>query len=127
LFDVGHEYTRDEIHMKIGGSKQSYLPSNKGEIVAACLTKKLNPQAPQVVLCGQGKRIAAGGSSLANQNSPVHAFVKRAINRWEYHGRFKAIQSLTSGPRFEQFIAGSGRPIHDVSRVVILEPVDDGQ
>ena len=66
MFNIGHEYTRDEIHAQVGGSKHSYLPTRNGEVVAACLTKELNPRAPQVILCGNGERIAPAGATLAN-------------------------------------------------------------
>lgn len=35
MFRIGTEYTRDEIHAQVGGSKQSYLPTVGGEVAAA--------------------------------------------------------------------------------------------
>lgn len=61
MFEAGREYTRDEIHAYCGGSKQSYLPTKNGAVVAACLTHALNPRAPQVILCGRGARIEPAG------------------------------------------------------------------
>ena len=35
MFKLGNEYTRDEIHAQLGGSTWSYLPTNRGVVVAA--------------------------------------------------------------------------------------------
>ncbi|MFL6232165.1 MAG: hypothetical protein ACJ76N_03450 [Thermoanaerobaculia bacterium] len=121
MFVIDCEYTRDEIHTKIGGSKQAYLPTYQGVVVAACLTKGLNPQAPQVILCGKGKRTVATGALLAGQGGVIPVFIKRAVNRWVCQGKFKAVASFVSGPEFDKFIAASDRPASDISRAVVLE------
>jgi hypothetical protein len=123
MFSTGCEYTRDEIHAQVGGSKQAYLPAKHSFVVAACLTKKLNPEAPQVILCGKGERIAVTGALLAKQDGSISIFIKEAVNRWRYQGRFKAVASFVSGPEFDRRIAVSGRPVRDISRVIILEAV----
>lgn len=123
MFDVGLDYTRDEIHAKVGGSKQSYLPTKNGAVVAACLTQGLNPQAPRVILCGRGTRIEPTGELLAQQPYAIPVFLKRDVNRWEYQGLFKAAASYTSGPKFDSHVAGSGRPSSEVSRVVEMSDV----
>lgn len=124
MFSVGREYTRDEIHMELGGSKQSYLPTKNGAVVAACLTRELNPQAPRVIICGQGARIAPAGEALASQPYAIPVFLKRSVNRWEYQGLFKSAASFTSGAQFSAYVGGSGRQASEVSRVVVLDPVE---
>lgn len=121
MFNVGHEYTRDEIHRKLGGSKQSYLPTVKSRFVAVCLRLDLNPRAPHVVLCGRGPIIAAAGLALSNQRGPVPVFIKRASNRWEYMGMFIVAGSYTDGQQFDALIAGSSRRQADVSRAIQLK------
>jgi hypothetical protein len=123
MFDIGSEYTRDEIHAQVGGSKQSYLPTKNGAVVAACLTHDLNPRAPQVILCGRGARIEPAGDLLASQPFAIPVFLKRGVNRWEYQGLFRPTTSHTSGPKFDGFVAGSGRPVAEVSRVVVLDAI----
>jgi hypothetical protein len=120
MFRVGQEYTRNEIYDRVGGSKQSYLPTKDGVVVAACLTKDLNPLAPNVILCGRGKVIALTGERLARQTEPIPVFVKRDVNRWEFKGHYRPKASFTSGVEFEHLIAGAGRD--DVTRAVVLEP-----
>ena len=123
MFNVGTEYTRAEIHGQVGGGVQPYLPTKGGKVVAACITKKLNPRAPQVILCGKGARIEPTGAVLAAQRDPVPVFIKRGVNRWELEGWFLAVASHTSGQRFESLMANSGRESSDVSLAVELERV----
>ena len=121
MFVVGRQYTRDEIHSEVGGSKVSCLPTQRGRIVAACLSRKFSPAAPHVVLCGQGKRTGAVSKLLTIQSGKLPVFIKQAANRWKFHGNFRVDESLSSGARFESFIFGSGRSIASVSYVVLLE------
>ncbi len=120
MFNVGSDYTRDYIHDRLGGSKQSYLPTTSGRVVAACVKLEMNPQAPKVVLCGTGKVIASAGALLAKQNEPVPVFIKRGINRWEYQGTFNVSEVHTSGPQFEALVAASERNPYDVSLAIEL-------
>lgn len=118
MFRIGNEYTRAEIHAAVGGSMQAYLPTVSGQVVAVCVTPKLNPRAPHVILCGQGPVIAATGAALAKQAESIPVFVKRGINRWEYQGTKRVVAAHTSGSTFMSLIAGSGRPSSDVSIVI---------
>lgn len=76
MFEIGAEYTRDDIHAQCGGSKQAYPPAVAGKVVAVCVKPELNPHAPQVILCGQGPRIAAAGALLAKQAGVLPVFIK---------------------------------------------------
>lgn len=118
MFEIGAEYTRDDIHAQYGGSKQAYLPTVAGKVVAICVTPELYPLAPQVILCGQGPRIAPTGAQLAQQTGPVPVFVKRGVNRWEYRGLMRVLAAYTGGPRFESLVAGSRRNPQEISLVV---------
>jgi predicted aconitase with swiveling domain len=120
MFEVRHEYTRDEIHSHLGGSKQSYLPTVAGAVVAACVKLELNPRAPRVILCGQGSIIAATGAALATQTDPIPVFIKRGVNRWQFQGKFRVIAAHSSGPQFDALVAGSGRQASDVSLAIEL-------
>jgi hypothetical protein len=119
-FEVGTEYTRNEIHGELGGSKQTYLPTVAGHVVAVCVRLDLNPHAPRVVLCGNGPIIAAAGAALAAQPGSVPVFVKRATNRWEYRGLYRIIASLAGGARFDELLEGSGRDPARVSLAIEL-------
>lgn len=122
MFVIGRDYTRTEIHAQLGGSKVSCLPTCDGAIVAACLTTEFSPDAPRVVLCGQGPRTGPVSALLARHCGPVPVFIKQGAGRWEFRGAFKVTGSLVAGARFERFIQGSGRAVDSVSVVVLLEP-----
>ena len=126
MFSVGEEYTRDQIHDRLGGSKWSYLPTKDGVVVAVCLTKDMNPRAPEVVVCGRGKVIARTAAQLARQQGAIPVFLKLDTKRWEYRGDFKVVGSLDSGVQFGEFVSESGRRPSDVSLVVLLRPVKVG-
>ena len=121
MFRVGSQYTRDEIHLEVGGSKVSCLPTQRGRIVAACLSRKFSPAAPHVVLCGQGQRTSAVSKLLTIQAGQLPVFIKLAASRWEFRGNFRVEESFSSGARFKSFISGSGRSITSVSYVVLLK------
>lgn len=80
MFTIGNEYTRDEIHEQLGGSKQAYLPTISGHVVVICVKPNLNPRAPNVILCGNGPIIASAGAALAKQRELLPVFIKRATN-----------------------------------------------
>jgi len=120
MFDIGSEYTRNEIHSHLGGSKQSYLPTLSGRVVAACIKLEMNRQAPKVIICGKGKIIASAGAALAKQQEPIPVFIKQGINRWVYQGEFKVSASYSSGVHFESLVADSNRSMSDVSLAIEL-------
>jgi hypothetical protein len=125
VLGIGHEYTRDQIHQRFGGSKQSYLPTKQGVVVAACLTQAMNPRAPEVILCGRGKLIERAGAQLAGQSAAIPVFLKRGVNRWEYRGTFAVSSALTSGAIFNDEISKTSRRASDISRVVLMRRVGD--
>ena len=115
MFKIGTTYTRDEIHAEVGGSKQAYIPTLNGSVVAVCVKTDLNPRAPRELLCGTGPVIGKTGALLASTSFKVPVFLKKQANRWEYVGLYQPVGAYTSGPRFNAMVAGSGRPPGDVS------------
>lgn len=122
MLTVGTEYTRAEIHAQLGGSQQSYLPHKAGVIVAACLDPALNPQAPLVILCGNGPDIRKAGDLLAQQATPIPVFIKKAPKRWVYQGWFQVAESCTEPADCAPYVDASGRALVKISRVILLEP-----
>lgn len=93
MFEVGVSYTREEIHGRVGGSVEAYLPNVGGRVVAACLRTDTNPDAPAVILPGIGPEIERAADLLAAQREPVPTFLKRGTGAWEYVGEFVATRS----------------------------------
>lgn len=126
MFTIGECYSRNEIHGVLGGSKVSCLPSVDGKLVAACLTLRFSPAAPEVALCGQGPKTGPASRLLALRREELPVFIKKAAGRWEFCGDFCVAEYLVGGPRFAEFIAGSGRSLASVSYVVLLRPIHHG-
>jgi len=122
MFVLGCGYTRREIQARLGGSVVACLPTHSGVIVAACLSKKFSPGAPEVVLCGKGVRTTPLSAAFSRQKAPIPVFLKIAANQWRYQGEFIVARSFSAGARFESLIIGSGRSVASVSYVVVLQP-----
>jgi hypothetical protein len=90
-------YTRDRIHDELGGSKQYYLPHVRGRIVAACLKRRANPDAPEIILPGVGDVIERNSERLRDQGGSIPVFIKRGVNRWEYVGDYE-VESWSDDP-----------------------------
>jgi hypothetical protein len=73
---LGETYTREEIHQKLSGDQQSYLPHVDGRVVCACLRPDSNPEAPRTLLVGEGDEIQHWGRQLTQQNGPIPVFVR---------------------------------------------------
>jgi hypothetical protein len=122
LFQLGNEYTRRQIHIRVGGNMQNALPTVNKVVVAACLHADAahNPDAPDVILCGNGERVAAAGAWLSAQPEPIPVFVFNAPHRWEYCGQFRAESSYTQGAEFGSWVSRGSRPASAISRVIVL-------
>lgn len=125
-FELNGDYTRAEIHARLGGSRVSCLPTVDGEIVAACLLTTFSPCAPAVVLCGRGARTSGVSRRFAQHAGALPVFLKLEASRWQYRGRFVVDRAFDSGRPFERAIEGSGRSIASVSYVVLLKPAEAG-
>lgn len=73
---VGMQITRSAIQTRFGGHPQWALPSTSGRVVAVCVHRKLNPEAPQIVFIARGPRRQGNASLLAEQSEAVPVFVK---------------------------------------------------
>lgn len=120
---IGAAVTRDAISARFGGGRRTCLPTRDGMVVAACLLRSFNPQAPRVILCGVGAQNGPAGERLASQAAAIPVFIKEAPNRWISHGRFHVTASATKGHRFDAALEASSRPITNVSRAIFLAPV----
>ena len=103
MFKLGETYTRAEIHELLGGSIQSFLPTVQGRVVCACLTKKMNPGAPFIILVGSKPRVLQAGLTLAEQSAPIPVFLKEAPNAWMYNGLFSVLRVSNKNDGFERF------------------------
>ncbi|MBU1087156.1 MAG: hypothetical protein KKD05_06510 [Candidatus Omnitrophica bacterium] len=89
MFKENKMYTRDQIHEKLGGNKQIYLPTVNNQVVCACLDHALNPEAPKVILVGSLSKTRKNADILCSQLGAIPVFIKIKSNQWEYMGEWK--------------------------------------
>jgi hypothetical protein len=94
-FKTGVCYSRDEIFVKLGGSKQSYLPMKDGRVLYGAFRKDLNPDAPRIILPGKGSIIENSAYTFARQRNPIPVFIKHGRNKWKYVGEFLVNRLVT--------------------------------
>jgi hypothetical protein len=123
-FVLGRNYTRDEIHSALGGSKQSYLPTVGGRVVCGAFTRHLNPEVPNVVLAGFGPTIERSAEIFAGQSTSVPVFVKNRVNVWEYVGDYR-VRQLSRDSRVVADRARAAGRSGEVSLVLFLDRTDE--
>jgi hypothetical protein len=130
MFELGKDYTREEIHTVCGGNKQAFLPIKNGKVVAACLRPDLNPQAPEVILCNSGSAARAAGRTLSMQQDAIPIFIEQTTERLRYAGLFIVSDSLTTPADWVPYVKNSSFKSNQISRVIKLRPrlaVDDSR
>jgi hypothetical protein len=121
MFEIGKEYSREDIHQVTGGCKQAFLPMKGGKVVAARLRQDLNPYAPDVIVCDSTAAARAAGRTLARQTDPVPVFVRTASDRFRYMGEYVTDVSFTAPLDYEKYIKNSGFTLGQISRVVKMK------
>lgn len=122
MFQAGKHYTRGQIHEVLGGGVMDYLPHQDGQVVCGCFKKATNPNAPDIVLPGQGPNIRRWAEVFREQRDPVPIFIKKAVNEWEYVGDYRVDRWTDEPSEIARHSARSGR--HDVTSVLFLKRHD---
>jgi hypothetical protein len=115
MFRIGATYSRREIHKRLGGGLQDYLPHVKGKVVCGCFRKDTNPGAPNVVLPGRGPKIEQSAATFRAQKNPIPIFIKQATNEWKYVGNF-AVDSWSKDKK----VIASYEPVNRKGRVTCV-------
>ncbi|WP_323122056.1 DUF6697 family protein [Burkholderia alba] len=118
MFEIDKNYTREYIHAVCGGSKQAFLPTKNGKVVAACLRPDLNPQAPDVIICNGAASARAAGKTLARQAGEIPVFIKMEADLFRYVGQFAVGESLTIPLDCAPYIQKCSFTAGQVSRVI---------
>ena len=81
-------YTAKEVAEKTAGG-DSYIRTRNNVVRGLAVTLELNPEAPDIIIVGDGKRIKANAELLASTLYPVKTFIKHDTDKWEYVGKYK--------------------------------------
>lgn len=121
MFEINKTYTREYIHTMCGGSKQAFLPTKNGKVVAACLRSDLNPQAPEVIVCDGSASSRAAGRTLARQAGGIPVFMKVEVDSFRFVGQYAVGESLTAPLDCAPYANNSGFTVNQVSRVIKMK------
>ena len=79
---------------------------------------KLNPDAPRVILVGEGNLRKRWASILCEQGSSIQVYLKQRPNCWKYAGTFVVERWSEATQEIQRHELRSGRD--DVVRVIYL-------
>jgi hypothetical protein len=119
MFNLGHYYTRQQIHDALGGGVQDYLPHDYGRVVCGCFRKDTNPDAPNIILPGNGRDIQKWAEVFREQNYPIPIFIKKQVNAWEYVGDYQVEGWTSDSSEIAKHAKKSKRP--DITSVLFLK------
>lgn len=117
----GQRYTWSEIVDETGadGTPPYYLLHRGGKVVAGCFTLELNPEAPLVVLAGDGPGIRELADLFCAQTGSVPVCLKTGMGEWLCCGNFKLVRSSTDPAEIARHAALARRT--DVYKVLFLQ------
>jgi hypothetical protein len=118
-FVKGRVYTREQIHDALGGSRREALPTRGGKVVCACLTRRMNPRAPEEMVVGAKERAVRRARAFAAAWAAVPVFVRARSGGWEYTGE-RRVRSVIEEPGALLALVAEGAPA-DASRALLLE------
>jgi hypothetical protein len=119
----GQRYTWSEIVDETGadGSPPYYLLHRDGKVVAGCFTLEINPEAPLVILAGDGPQIREWADLFCAQTSSIPVCVKSGLGEWLCCGNFKLVRSSTDPAEIARHSAQARRS--DVYKLFFLQEV----
>jgi hypothetical protein len=119
----GQRYTWSEIVDETGadGSPPYYLLHRDGKVVAGCFTLEINPEAPLVVLAGDGPQIREWADLFCAQTSSIPVCVKSGLGEWLCCGNFRLVRSSTDPAEIARHSAQARRS--DVYKLFFLQEV----
>jgi hypothetical protein len=119
----GRRYTWSEIMDETGadGSTPYYLLHRDGKVVAGCFTLELNPEAPRVVLAGNGPQIREWADIFCAQTGSIPVCLKSGLGEWLCCGNFKLARSSADPAEIARHSAQAGRS--DVYKLLFLQEV----
>lgn len=118
-FEKGRFYTRRQINGALGGSWREALPTKDGKVVCVCLTRRMNPRAPDEITIGAATRLVARARAFADSRRSVPVFVSERASAWEYVGD-RRVRSVIEEPGALLALVAEGAPA-DVSLALVLE------
>ncbi|HEY3278712.1 MAG TPA: hypothetical protein VGJ94_19015 [Syntrophorhabdaceae bacterium] len=118
MFKKNQFYTRIEIAEEVGGGGlQDCLVHSGGRVIAICMRKDMNPDAPDILLVGTGPDKQRYSKFLCEfqLNDSIPIFTK-TDSGWKSHGYFKVKNFSVDANLIKKHESQSGR--NDVKMVI---------
>lgn len=103
------------------GSPPYYLLHCGDDVVAGCFTFELNPEAPAVVLAGNGQEVMRWADKFCKQKGDIPVFVRSGKEEWLYCGRYLLERPSTNPEEIRTHSALAKRT--DVYKLLFLKEV----
>ncbi|HEY3276299.1 MAG TPA: hypothetical protein VGJ94_06730 [Syntrophorhabdaceae bacterium] len=118
MFRKTESYTREDISTAVGGGLRDCLSHSGNRVVAICMRKEMNPEAPLVLLVGEGPQKKKYSEILCRdqKNDPVPIFIKQPNGSWKFHGNYKVKNNSVEPALIKRYQSKSGRT--DVQMVI---------
>jgi hypothetical protein len=116
-----YSWTRIVEETGADGSPPFYLLHRGCDVVAGCFTLELNPEAPLVVLAGNGPKISEAADHFCAQLVSIPVFVRSGNEDWLYCGDFRLLRQSTNPEEIRHYSARAKRA--DVYKILFLEEV----
>ena len=81
--------TNPELAEKLAGG-DSYFRTKNNVVKGLAITTELNPEAPEVIVVGNGVNIRKNARLFLEQQEYVPVYLKQAVNAWKLLGKYKA-------------------------------------
>ncbi len=141
-FMLNETYSRGEIHDKVGGHVQNYMPHRNGKVRCICVKHELNPsfddflrshcdlpEGVRAILVTKGDGIEHGASLLMNQfKEKIPVFVKKESHKWEFIGEYTFFgQTGSYGKILEEYSKNSKIDAEEMVNVLFIKEVKEFQ
>lgn len=111
-----------ELAERLAGG-DSYIRTKNGEVKGLAITIRDNPEAPEVIVVGQGPRIIQNAQRLMACEKAVPVYLKQGTHAWAYRGEFRAKAFSRDPAVIEQY--RRHRPVDDVAGILFMEMEDN--
>ena len=81
-------FTAKEVSAQTAGG-DSYIRTKNNVVRGLAITLEKNPEAPDIIIVGDGARIKENAELFKQTITPVKTFIKHDTDKWEYVGRYK--------------------------------------
>ncbi|ELA7327684.1 DUF3883 domain-containing protein [Vibrio alginolyticus] len=108
--------TKELASILAGGD--SYIRTKNNRVKGLAITTTDNPEAPDIIVVGNGPRIIKSAELFLEQQEYVPVYVKQATNKWKLMGNYRAERYLNDSDTIERY--RRHRKAEDIDGILFL-------